>query len=243
MVIGGVNVDISPSSYNAQYIRIKKDMVTQKYVSYQTTDSTLTGYTTKLNNYAAFLNFAFNAFDKLRVVASLRYDYFHYGFDNKLAPSAFSGSPDTLSQFSRVSPKIGVTYNFSSGAGLYANYSEGFVPPQVTELYTGVKVPGLKPSVFYNYEIGGWFELVKNKLFADVSVYHLQGTNEIISVKLDDGSFANQNAGRTLHKGIEAGLNATLIKAVSFRVSGAYSKHKFVDYVEKGSIERTTENQ
>lgn len=234
VVIGGVNVDLSPSTYSANYIRIKKDTVSKKYVSYQNTDSVLTNYATKLNNYAAFLNFEFNPIKKLRVVASLRYDYFHYGFDNHLKPSAFSGSPDTTNNFGRVSPKIGFTYNFSKRTGIYANYSEGFVPPQVTELYTGVKVPNLDASVFYNYEIGGWAEIIKNKLSADVSAYRLRGTNEVISVKLDDGSFANQNAGRTLHRGIEAGLNATPTKDVSFRISGAYSKHEFVDYVEKG---------
>jgi outer membrane receptor protein involved in Fe transport len=133
-----------------------------------------------------------------------------------------------------VSPKIGFTYNFSNRTGLYANYSEGFVPPQVTELYTGVKVPNLEPSVFYNYEVGGWAEIIKNHLTADISAYHLKGANEVISVKLEDGSFANQNAGRTLHRGIEVGLNANLLNDISFRVSGAFSKHEFVDYIEKG---------
>jgi len=234
VVIGGLNVDLSPSTYRGNYIRIKKDTVTRKYISYQSTDSTLTDYATRLNNYAAFLNFEFSPLEKLRVVASLRYDYFHYGFDNHLKPSAFSGSPDTINNFSRISPKLGFTYNFSNRTGIYANYSQGFVPPQVTELYTGVKVPNLNPSIFYNYEVGGWTELIKNQLSLDASAYRLEGTNEIISVKLDDGSFANQNAGRTLHMGIEAGLNATPVKDVSFRVSGAYSKHEFVNYVEKG---------
>ena len=64
---------------------------------------------------------------------------------------------------------------------------------------------------------------------------NLNGTNEIISVKLDDGSFANQNAGKTSHKGIEFGINATPVKDISFRFSGAYSKHEFVDFVEKGT--------
>lgn len=234
VAIGGVSVDLSPSAYSADYIRIKKDTLTKKYVSYQRMDSTLTNYATKLNNYAAFLNFEFNPVKKMRVVASLRYDYFHYGFDNHLKPSAFSGAADTASNFRRLSPKIGFTYNFSNRTGIYANYSEGFVPPQVTELYTGVKVPNLNASVFYNYEVGGWIELIKNKLYADVSAYQLKGTNEIVSVKLDDGSFANQNAGKTIHRGIEFGVNATPVKDISFRFSGAYSKHEFVDYVEKG---------
>lgn len=234
-IIGGASIDLSPSTYNADYIRIKKDTVTKKYASYQKTDSTLTHYATKINNYAAFANFEFSPVEKLRVVASLRYDLFTYNFDNHLKPSAFSGSADTVNRFSKFSPKIGFTYNVSTKTGLYANYSQGFVPPQVTEMYTGVKVPDIQPSVFYNYEVGGWMEVVKNKLSIDASAYRLNGTNEIISVKLDDGSTENRNAGKTSHKGIEFGLNASPVKDLTFRISGAYSQHKFIAFVEKGS--------
>ncbi|MGB8193160.1 MAG: TonB-dependent receptor [Chitinophagaceae bacterium] len=235
VVTAGASIDLSPSTYNANYIRIKKDTVSKKYVSYQDTDSVLTNYATRLNNYAAFVSAEFSPLEKLRVVASLRYDLFHYNFDNHLKPSAFSGSADTISSFSRVSPKIGFTYNFSKRTGIYANYSEGFVPPQVSELYTGVKVPNISAAVFYNYEAGGWAELIANKLSADISLYELKGTNEIVSVKMDDGSFMNQNAGKTSHKGVEFGLNATPVNDISFRISGAYSKHEFVEFVEKGT--------
>ena len=234
VLLGGASVDLSPSGYEASYIRIQKDTVRRKYIGYTSTDSSLTNYTTRINNYAAFANLEISPVQKLRVVASLRYDLFQYRFNNKLTPSAFSGSPDTANRFTRVSPKIGATYNFSSRTGLYANYSEGFVPPQVTEMYTGVKVPFLAPSVFYNYEVGGWTKFLEGKVSVDASLYHLKGTNEIISVKLDDGSFANQNAGRTDHKGIELGLQATPVSDLSLRLSGAYSKHLFVDFVEKG---------
>lgn len=233
--IGGISVDLSPSTYNAQYIRIKKDTVTKKYASYQPTDSMLTNYATNINNYAGFVNFEFSPAEKIRVVASLRYDFFHYNFRNALTPSSFSGSPDTLNHFSRISPKIGLTYSASSKTGFYANYSQGFVPPQVTEMYTGVKVPELNPSVFYNYEAGGWAQIIKNKLSTDFSIYQLNGTNEIISVRLDDGSSENRNAGKTSHRGIEFGVNATPIKDVRVRISGAYSEHNFVNFVEKGS--------
>jgi outer membrane receptor protein involved in Fe transport len=137
--------------------------------------------------------------------------------------------------FSKISPKIGFTYNISNKTGIYANYSEGFVPPQVTEMYTGVKVPELKPAVFYNYEAGGWMELIKNKLSADISAYKLIGTNEVVSVRLDNGSSENRNAGKTSHKGIELGLNATPVSSISFRFSAAYSQHEFTEYIEKGN--------
>lgn len=233
-ITGGVSVDISPTTYRADYIRIKKDSVTGKYVSYEPKDSVLTHYRNNINNYAAFVNMELSPVKELRIVASLRYDLFRYKFDNYLKPSAYSGSPDTLNRFSAISPKIGFTYNFNRNVGVYANYSQGFVPPQVTDMYKGVKVPNLDPAVFYNYEAGGWVSLFNNKLSADISLYYLKGNNEVVSVKLDDGSTENRNAGKTSHKGIELGINATPVKDVTFRLSGAYSLHEFINFNEKG---------
>jgi iron complex outermembrane recepter protein len=238
--ISGINIDYSPAKYIANYIKVKKDTLAtsptfNKYISYvDRKDSLLTNYDNDVNNYAAFSNFECTPIKNLRIVTSLRYDIFRYKFDNKLTPSSFSGAADTTATFKRFSPKIGATYNLKRGIGFYANYSEGFVPPQVTEMFSGVKVPDLKASIFYNYEIGGWATIIKDKLTTDFSLYSLDGTNEIVSVRLDDGTFANRNTGKTSHKGFEFSVNTTPIKSVSFRFSGAYSKHKFIKYVEKG---------
>lgn len=50
---------------------------------------------------------------------------------------------------------MGLTYDLGGGNGLYANYSRGFRPPEVGELYRGVKVPMLQPVTFDSYEVGG----------------------------------------------------------------------------------------
>lgn len=236
VLIAGMSVDVSPSGYDARYISIKRDSITMKYISYQATDSILSDYTTRIGNYASFLNFEFSPLEKLRIVASVRYDAFKYNFNNNLPTSSYSGSPDTSNAFGRVSSKVGFTYNFSTRTGVYANYSEGFIPPQVTEMYTGVKVPNLEPSVARNYEVGGWAELISKVLVADISLYQLNSTNEVVSTRLDDGSFANLNAGRTSHRGIELGVSATPARQLTVRFSGAYSKHKYVHYREKGEV-------
>lgn len=235
LITGGISIDMSPSTYVADYIKITRDTVAKKYISFQTPDSVLTNYSTKINNYAGYINLELDLTSKLKAVASLRYDLFTYRFDNDLIPSSFSGSADTSNSFARISTKTGLTYNFSKRFGLYANYSEGFVPPQVSEMYTGVKVPSLTSSIFYNYELGGWFEILKNKLTGDFSIYSLKGTNEIVSARLDDGSFANRNAGKTSHRGIELGLFYNLSKSIFTRFTGAYSEHTFIDYTEKGT--------
>lgn len=234
-IVGGGTIDFSPNTQKANYIKVNKDTLLNQYISYvDRPDSLLTNYKNDIANYAGFLNLEFSPFKHLRIVTAIRYDVFRFNFDNYLKPSAFSGSPDTVNTFKSFSPKIGFTYQLGHNRGFYGNYSRGFVPPQVSELYRGVSVPNLSPSIYDNYEVGGWSEIIKGKLSFDFSLYRLIGNNTIISVRFDDGSFGNANAGKTLSNGIEFGLNATVAKTLQLRFSGAYSKHEFVQYVERG---------
>ena len=225
-LIAGLSTDISPSTYVANYIRIARDNK-GNYLNYTRTDSLLSNYATGINNLASYVNYEMTPLAGLRVVAALRYDYYHYNFRNYLPSSASTGAPDARNDFNRLTPKLGLTYNYRH-AGIYLNYSQGYVPPQVTELYNGVKVPYLQPQTFYNYEVGGWLSLLENKLYADWSVYQLDGTNQIISVKQPDGTFLNQNSGKTRHKGVEYGITCRPDEEWTLRVSGSNADHMFV---------------
>ncbi len=231
-LVAGLSVDGSPSDYNSRYIRIHRDE-RGYYTRYDATDSVLSRYSTRISNIASYLHAEAVPLKGLRLTAALRYDLYHYNFINSLPPSAFTGAPSSRQHFNRLSPKLGLTYNYR-GVGWYGNISEGFVPPQISELFTGTKVPYLDSQTFLNYEIGGWLSLAGNKLYADWSAYLLNGTNEIISVRNADGSLENQNAGKTKHTGIEYGINYRPSTCFSLRFSGANNRHSFVDYVEKG---------
>ena len=214
------------------YIKIQRD-ASGKYVSFNTTDSVLSNYKTAISNVASYINYDASLAKGLKLVAALRYDIYHYNFQNYLTPSAVSGAPSTINNFSRFSPKIGLTYNYKS-IGFYGNYSEGYVPPQVGELFNSVKVPYLQPQSFFNYEIGGWLSLLNNKIYIDYSLYLLNGTNEIISVRQTDGSYQNQNSGQTKHKGIEYGVTYKPTSEWLLRFSGTNAIHCFVKDIEKG---------
>ncbi len=231
-IIAGISADISPSTYTATYIRIQRDSK-GNYTSFTPTDSSLSNYTTGISNLASYAQYEISPAKGLKLVGALRYDFYHYHFSNYLPPSASSGAPSTKNDFNRITPKLGFTYNYH-GIGVYGNYSQGYVPPQVTELFNGVKVPYLKPQTFFNYEIGGWFSLLENKLYADWSLYLMKGTNEIISVKQDDGSYLNQNAGKTKHQGIEYGITYKPGQQWSFRLSATNARHSFIEDIEKG---------
>ncbi len=235
-LIAGASVDFSPQTYYAKFISITKDLALNKYVSYTSPvpDSFLSKYRTGIVNIAAYADYEYSPVKNLKITAAVRYDAFQYYFINNLPGSASVSTASTVNSFSRVTPKIGFTYNYK-GIGFYSNYSQGYVPPQLTELYSSVKVaPYLLPQTFNNYELGGWISLLKNKLYADWSVYRLLGTNEIISVKQPDNTSANESAGSTKHTGVEYGITYKPADGLSIRFSGTNAKHTYIKNVVKG---------
>lgn len=229
----GISVDYSPATYLAQWINIHKT-ATGVYDQYQTTDSILTNYKVDLLNTAAYTQIEYNPFFKLRFVLAARYDRLDYNFDNHLKPGAYTGAPDAVNHFDHFTPKLGFTYDLEKNKGFYVNYSVGFAPPNINDLYRGVQVPTLKPSSYANYEVGGWLGFADDKGSAEISLYQLNGKNEIVSTRLSDGSYENQNAGATSHKGIEMNLKYAPLKDITFRVGGTVANHEYVDYIQQG---------
>ncbi|MDH5380271.1 MAG: TonB-dependent receptor, partial [Cyclobacteriaceae bacterium] len=233
-MVAGISIDRSPVEYAANYISIYKSDL-GIYESYLLTDSVLTDYQLNITNMAGYVQGEFSPIPKLKLSAALRADAFYYDYLNNLSEIAFSGVPDSKDTFSAITPKLGLTYDLGRTSGVYANWGTGFGPPQVSELYRGVKVPVLVPAVFQNLEGGTWASLFNNKAVLDVAVYRLHGLNEIISVKQDDGTVENKNAGETLHYGVEYSLTIQPVDAINFRFSGTNARHIFVDYVEGGA--------
>lgn len=232
-LIGGISLDYSPATYNARFIAIDRNDA-GVYTGFTETDSLLTNYAVDLLNTAAYAQFEINPTERLKVVAALRYDRLDYNFDNKLTPSAFTGAPDEQNSFNNLTPKLGLTYDFGRSIGAYVNYSVGFAPPQISDLYRGVKVPVLKPSNYTNYEAGGWLSFAQSRGYIDISVFQLKGRNEILSVRLPDGSYQNQNADKTNHRGIEYTLKYAPAEIIALRISGTNVRHWFKDYVLEG---------
>lgn len=234
ILTGGVSFDNSPMAYEAYLIKVNKseDGI---FESYEETDSLLTDYEVDVRNMAAYTNFELKFTSRLQVSLGLRLDRFVYDYRNFLSKESFSGAPNSKDVFRSFSPRVGVIYNFTNDFGMFGNYSRGFVPPSVGELYRGVKVPELKPAKFDNFELGGWRSFLSNKLILDFAMYAMIGHDEIISVRLEDDSFINRNAGKTLHYGLEYSVKYKPVEQLALRASGSNSVHRYMEYVEKGN--------
>jgi outer membrane receptor protein involved in Fe transport len=229
LFIGGY-WDFTPQNLVANYIDIFKDTAIGKYTkySYPTKDSLITSYETELNNKAIYANYIFDINKYIRLNASIRYDDFTYLFNNQLS----TGTPSANNHFTNWTPKLGINYN-KKQHGVYVNYSEGFVPPQITEIYNAIRVPFLLPQKFKNFEIGSWYQ--SKKIYAEVAIYQLNGTNEIISVRQTDGVNLNQNSGATKHIGIEYQLRYQLNAQWELMINGTNTKHTYVNTLIKGT--------
>ena len=228
-LIVGIYADLTKQGLNASYIDITKDLSLNKYIKYsqRNPDSIITNYKTNIYNKAAYVNFLGELGYGFNYNASLRYDHFEYQYQNKLG----LGTPSSNNIFTNLSPKIGITYNRKHIGG-YLNYSQGFVPPQITEIYNAIRVPYLLPQSFVNYEIGGW--ILMNKLQAELSLYQLNGTNEIVSVRQPDGVNLNQNTGATKHIGVEYKITYPINNWIILSVNATNALHKYQNTILKG---------
>ncbi len=221
--------DITNQNLIANYIDILKDTSIGKFTkfTYPSRDSLITNYNTQISNKAFYFNYIANLNKAIRLNMTMRYDNFEYLFNNLLP----IGTPSANNIFTQFTPKLGLTYNQRWWGG-YVNYSKGFVPPQITEIYNAIRVPYLLPQNFSNIEIGSWYQ--SKKLSAEISIYSLQGKNEIISVRQTDGVNLNQNSGATSHIGIEYQVRYQLAPSMDISIAGSNTKHTYLNTRIKG---------
>jgi iron complex outermembrane receptor protein len=231
LIVGGY-FDYSPSTYYARYLDIQKDVATNFYTGYTDTGRYLDDYRTNLYNAAAYAQVEVQATEALRVVGGLRYDRVQYKFTNNLNGSQTTKKAALDNVYNIVAPKLGLTYALGPAQGVYANFSTGFQPPETGSLFSSRQTIELKQANFANYEVGGWLALLDRKLYLDLSLYQMEGRNEIVSILQPDNSTQSENVGATRHRGIEYTLTYAPISEVNFRLSGTNARHTYLEYSE-----------
>lgn len=234
-LVAGVYVDKSENPYVSDNLDIVRDPATGKYIRYTISSATnargVRNYQTAILNTAVFAQWEFSPLDKTRVVAGGRSDAIHYDFRNNLAPAGSPdfGAPNESRSFSRFSPKVGATYALNKAASVYGNISQGFTPPEVSQLYGKTGIPDLKPGIYTNYELGLRMAFLNGALKLDSALYRLDGRDTIVSYRTDTGESENRNAGRTRSQGLELGLNYDAGK-FDMRFGTVFASHRFLQY-------------
>lgn len=173
----------------------------------------------------------------LSLTAGARYDNIRFRQQNKLRRDQTNPR-----KFTRLSPKVGLTYRLSPTLSTYANFSESFEAPVIGQLRNSPSRDGefvtnqvVKPLSIQTFEIGtrgvvgrGSFELaVFSQKLRDQQV-------NVSFVRLPPltGQFAALvNAAEVKQKGIEAGAKLAITSALTLGGTYTYSDFSFARYV------------
>ena len=239
-LIAGGTVDFSQQDYVANTIDVfTNENGIHESFTFNANDFIL-NYEADILNYAGFAQFEISPIEKLKITLGARYDEFEYDFDNQIAGS----TDDRVDSWNHFAPKVGVNFNLFKNAGVYANYSNGFTPPQASTLYRNSdEISGIKPSTYHNTEFGGYF--TTDKITIDAAFYLLEGSDTLITIRNDDdaNAFIATNAGKTRSYGFEYGLKYKPIDQLTLTHNGTASFHKYVRFIEDGVDYSNTDRQ
>lgn len=239
--VAGFLYDYSPISYYSNQINLKANLNAggQTVSSYENLGENgvkLANYDSEVKNIAAYIQTKTKLNHDLILTFGVRHDIMDLSYNNYLNNS------NGIQKYESTTFKGGLNFIINKNVGYYINYSEGFTPPGVTSIFrlkpgtggnTGIPADfyyNLKPALFRNYEIGGYANLIPNKLTIDYAFYLLNGKNELLNIRQADNSFDYQSAGQTRHKGVEFSLQYNHSKQLQFRIGGTAAQHTFVKF-------------
>ena len=254
-LIGGIDLDYSPGSRSEDNLLVTRTGTGANTVfTAYTLGTRIYDYHVTFKSASPYLHTEFSPTQAFRLMAGLRYDALRYDMENNLSAGTVQASvlganrfygqlADDRTTFSRVSPKLGATYALGKNTHVYASHNFGFRAPSEAQLYragnettatnalTRARLSlGLKPIEARQFELGlrGSFRAVSYNLVA----YDLEKKNDLVSQRdLATNVSTNVNAGKTGHKGIEAGIGAKLGERLRFDSAFSYARHRYVDWV------------
>ncbi|HYJ78521.1 MAG TPA: TonB-dependent receptor, partial [Longimicrobiaceae bacterium] len=213
-VISGVDVDYSPG------FRTEDSVVTaasNNVFSSYTRGARLYDYDVAFRGVSPYLQAQLSPVERLNLTAGVRYDWLGFDYDNRLTADQAPGQrhrrpTDGSVDYTHLSPKLGVTYEAGPGLAVFASYANGFRAPAEGQLFRQGQAEStvdLRPVDAHSWEGGGRGTLA-GRLGWQLSVYRMRVENDILALVNPDGTRETVNAGRTLHRGVEAGISAEL---------------------------------
>lgn len=238
-LIVGADIDYSPGGRDEQSITtVKQGKI---YTSFAI-DETVYDYDATFTGFSPYVHIETSPTVRLRLNAGLRYDVLSYDYDNKL--SVVTTGPhrrpsDTTVDFRHLSPKLGATYQFSKNLNGFISYKHAFRAPSEGQLFRqgrSENTVDLDPVKADSFEVGLRGKS-GDKFSYEVAVYHLTKKDDILSfTNTNDGTRETLNAGKTLHRGIEAELGVAATKRLKISANLSYAKHTFEDWSPKSGV-------
>jgi len=171
-----------------------------------------------------FGQFSFTPVSNLTVTLGVRNEQIELAGDDRLEGSLNS------QDFDETSPKVGFTYDVGQNTKFFVGYSEGFLTPDIGELFTDRGANSdLLPEEAENLEFG--IRGGVGYLRYDISVYDTDITNFIVAEELIDDAGLEflflTNAGKVNVRGIESVLEYQVHEKLSLGLSHTFAQNEY----------------
>lgn len=247
-VIVGADADYSPGGYVENAITATK--TGNVYTSY-TVGAKSYDYKAEFRGISPYLHTEFSPSDALRLNVGLRYDNLGYSYTNslgELTTGTKKRPADTSVSFTHLSPKLGLTYAFTDEFNGYLSYRHTFRVPSEGQLFrqgNAANTVELKPVKVDSYDVGVRGGAA-DKLSYEVNAYYMTKDDDILNytdTTVTPNTTAAQNAGRTLHQGVEIGAGTPLAGSLRLDVSYSYAKHSYQSWSPKTGLDYSGKEQ
>jgi len=209
-LIVGMDVDVTPSTYLEEKIEVTQ--VEGIYTDYLRSGELNYHFEAKQRSLSPYIQAELQFNDQWRLNLGVRQDQFKVDYENFLPadPADFSHlrPASTSIDYSNTSPKFGAVYQYSNDHQAYANYRYAFRAPTVGALFragSSRNSTELQPVTSASAEIGFRGQFGDDFAY-ELALYEMNTEDDIVSV-IRDASRLTVNAGETVHRGIELGLD------------------------------------
>lgn len=237
-LIVGLDLDYSPSQRQEDKITLLTDTVVgqTRYHGY-TLGARIYDYQVTYKSAAPYLHLESSPTDVLRLTAGLRYDYANMSMQNNLGQNAtvngFYQLADSSVNFSRLSPKLGLTWAVSESSHAFASYNQGFRTPSENQLFrsgatalaAATAAAALRPILAEQFEVGVRGEV--QRWSYELVAYHLKKQDDLLAQRDSSGVAVQTNNGSTEHQGVELGLGTEIVPKLRLDLAASYAKHRY----------------
>lgn len=239
-VIVGTDLDYSPGRYDEDKLTTTKagNIYTAYALGVKTYD-----YKVTYQGISPYVHTELSPTENLRLNLGLRYDNVGYSYNDNLSGPAVDSKhlrpASTNVNFTHLSPKAGLTYSFTDTLNGFASYRHAFRAPSEGQLFRqgqAVSTVDLMPVKVDSYDLGFRGE-VGEGFGWEISAYSMTKKDDIVSyTNTKDNTRETLNAGETLHRGIETGINTRLTESVGMDIAYSYAKHTYGNWSPKTGL-------
>lgn len=195
--------------------------------------------------FSIFGNADYMVIDNLRVLGGIRFEVEESQADvgrsytkgenvNYQYPNlgVFPGEFEESVSFNAISPKVGLSYEFSDDVMLFANFAQGYRPGGINPFIIDADAAKFDPEYSWNYEVGVKSILMQNRSKVNLTGFYINYEDQQLYTVVDATTFTvgRENLGHSTSYGVELETEWLLMYGLSAIINVGYLDTEITDF-------------